>query len=399
MFYNSLNKKLFLLLFLVFPKIEAQTPHFTVADSLYQLEEYTRAIEAYQKITPKNQYAFLQIAKAHRAKGTLSDALEYYKKAIAIDTSVMTTKLAYASLLMTTKKFKKADSVYTALVAINNKNPNYQYRLGLAKKKAQDSSAIEYFKEAFRLDNTHQKSCFEVAMHYLKKRKYDTVLDIANKGLESYPENPELINVIAQNYLLRKYYEEAIPHFEKLIALNHTNEFVHASLALCYDKNSDLDLAATQYNEAIKYNNKIPLRYTRLANVYVRMRKYNEAIKNYQQALLLKNLPIEEDYLQIAATYRHQEKWEQAIKYAKLALKENPDFDRAQYQLATYADAYYKDPETKLKYYQLYKTKFGNTKNPNIDDKIHKYFSTIIDKRIAQLEEEIEANKKVVKQK
>lgn len=364
-------------------KIGAQTTDLRIADSLYSLENYTKAIKSYQKITPKNQHILLRMAQSHKAKGTYRDALKYYKKAIQLNTDLISAKLEYGKLLMSTKKFKKADSVYSEMVLKYKDNPNFQYRLGLAKKKLKDTTAITYFQEAFRLDSTHQKSCFEVAKYYLKKRKYTKVKQIASQGLASYQENPELINVLAQNYLLRKYYSEAIPYFEKLITLNHGNEYVHTSLALCYHKNYDYKLAITQYQEALKYNDQDALRYTRMAKLYTHLEMHTEALANNTKALVLKNPPVEKEFLNVAMSLRHLKRWKEAIKYAKLALKENPEFVRAQYQLAVFADAYYDDPKIKLEYYQLFLKKFED------HEASMSYFNFVVKERIEKLEKEI----------
>ncbi|MDH7448005.1 tetratricopeptide repeat protein [Aquimarina sp. 2201CG14-23] len=391
--YNPIKFHFLIIILLVFIETEAQSSALKTADNFYALGNYSEAIKNYEKIIPKDQYIFLQIAKAHKAKGTYLNALTYYEKAVISNPSLSSAKLEYAKLLMTTNKIQKADSVYSELVLQHDKNPNFQYRLGLAKKKLKDSTAITYFEEAFRLDSTHQKSCFEVAMYYLKKRKYNKVFDTANKGLASYPENPELINVLGQNYLLRQYYEEAIPYFEKLISLGYSNEFIHASLALCYHKNYDYELAIPQYQEALNYNDKIPIRYTRLAEAYTAVKNYEMALDSYRAAIALKDLPIEEDLLNIAMMYRHQKQWEKAIQQAKVALKENPNYARAQYQLAAFADAYYKDPQVKLDYYNVFIKKFGE------DTSKKNYFNFIVKRRIAQLEEEIETSKKKAEKK
>ncbi|MDY8134812.1 tetratricopeptide repeat protein [Aquimarina sp. 2201CG5-10] len=362
-------------------KAEAQSSALAIADSLYTVGDYTKAIKTYNTITPKDQYLLLQIAKSHKAKGTYIDALTYYKKAIENNSALISAKLEYAKLLTTTNKFNKADSVYTNLISEYPKNPNFQYRQGLVKKIKKDSTAILYFKEAFKLDSTHQKSCFEVAKHYLKKREYDKVWDVANLGLHSYPENPQLINILGQNFLLKKDYDGAIPYFEKLLQLNYESEFIHASAGLCYSNTYEFEKAVFHFKEALKYDDKIPIRYTRLGDAYLRLKKHKEAIESYEAAITLKDLPIEEDLLNIAMVYRHQKQWQKAIKYATLSLKENPGYSRAQYQLATFADAYYEDPQTKLDYYNLYLKKHGDDKKS--------YLNFIVNKRVVQLEEEI----------
>ncbi|WP_299605501.1 tetratricopeptide repeat protein [uncultured Aquimarina sp.] len=384
---------IFIVTLFTFTFVKAQKASLKEADSLYAIGNYTEAIKIYQNLDPKDDYILLKIAKAHKAKGTYNDALSYYEKVLQLDTELLSAKLEYAKLLTTTRKYKKADSVYTGLVSQYPDNPNFYYQLGSVKKKQKDSTAIVYFKEAFKLDSTHQKSCFEVAKHFLKKRNYNKVEDIANKGLSSYSENPELINILGQNYLLRKYYSEAIPYFKKLISLNHGNEYVHASLALCYHKNYDYKLAIIQYQEALKYNDQVPLRYTRMAEAYTRLNMYNEALANNTKALLLKNLPVEQEFFNVAMSHRHLENWEEAIKYVKLALKENPEFLRAQYQLAVFADAYYKDPKVKLEYYNVFMKKFGETKDAK------NFYGFMVNKRITQLEKEIQTSEKAVVEK
>jgi len=309
--------------------------------------------------------------------------LNYYEKVIIAHPNATAIKLEYAKLLSTTRKFTKADSIYSILVSEHPKNPNFQYRLGLTKKKRKDSTAITYFKQAFSLDSTHQKSCFEIAKYYLKKRNYDQVWETANLGLHSYPENVELIGVLGQNFLLKEDYHGAIPYFEKLLDLNQNNEYIHSKLGLCYSQDSEYKKAIIHLEEALKYNNKIPARYNMLARAYQKLEKFDKALEYYKIALTLKDLPVEDELMSIALTYRFQENWEKAIHYVKLAIKENPNDDRAHYQLAMFADAHYKDPKIKLKYYNNSLKKFGQKKNA-------RYFKSIIEKRIAQLEEEIE---------
>ncbi|GAA4272996.1 tetratricopeptide repeat protein [Aquimarina gracilis] len=379
---NWVVRLLLLLAFGVVVKAEAQSSALTVADSLYTLGDYSTAIKNYEKISPKDQYTILQIARAHKAKGTYNKALNYYEKAITEYPALASTKLEYAKLLTITRKLIKADSVYSTLVSEQPKNPNFQYRLGLTKKRIKDSTAITYFKQAFALDSTHQKSCFEIATYYLKKRNYDLVWEFANLGLHSYPENAELIGILGQNFLLKEDYYSALPYFEKLLALNHENEFIHSKLGLCYTKTNEFKKGAKHLEEALKYDDKIPSRYSMLAYAYQRMEKYEKALENYKKALALKDLSLEEELMSMAMVYRFQEKWEKAIQYVKLAIKENPDSDIAHYQLAMFTDAYAKDPKIKLKYYRDYLKKFG--KNKNIA-----YFKKIIEKRIIQLEKEV----------
>ncbi|MBP2831732.1 tetratricopeptide repeat protein [Aquimarina sp. U1-2] len=363
-------------------KTEAQTSVLVAADSLYQLGNYSEAIKKYQQSIPQNQYTILQIARSNKAKGMYNESLTLYEKAITAYPSSPNIKFEYAKLLSTTAKLDRADSMYTVLANEQPKNPNFQYRLGLVKKKLQDSTAISYFKKAFEMDSTHQKSCLEIATYYLRKRNYDQVVRIANTGLRSYPENVELLGVLGQNFLLREDYYEAQEYFEKLISLHQENEYIHSTLGLCYTHTHQFEQAILHLKKALQYNDRVPIRHSRLGYAYQKLEKFEDALKHYNESIALKDIPMEEELLAIALVYRLQERWEEAIKYAKLALKENSNFSRAQYQLAMFADAYYKDPKVKLKYYNDYLKKFGQ-------DKKRAYFIATIQKRVKQLEKEI----------
>lgn len=377
-----MGRTLIFIFCIIIHQAKAQSSALTIADSLYSFGDYSNAIKKYQKIVPKDQYIVLQIAKSHRAKGTYTDALSYYKQALKTTNLTTSVKLEYAKLLMITGKLKKADSMYTDLVLKHPKNPDFQYRLGVIKKRLKDTVAISYFKEAFRLDSTHQKSCFEISKNYLKKKNYDMVWKTANIGLRSYPENVELISILGQNFLFRKDYDTALPYFQKLFDLNQESEFIHSKLGLCYSKTYAYEKAISHFNEVLKYNNKSPNTYSLLGYAYQQLKKYDNALEYYKKALALKDIPVDEDLLSIALIYRFQEKWKNAIQYAKLAIKEDPNNDRAHYQLAMFADAHYQDPEIKLKYYKTYLKKFDTDKKD--------YFNMIVKKRIVQLEEEIQ---------
>lgn len=380
---------IFSLLIVLHYKAEAQTSALQIADDLYTSEYYSKAIESYQKINPKTNYVYWQLAKSHRAKGTYSNALSFYKKAATSDSTNNKLLLEYAGLLITTQKISLADSIYHKLVERHPDNPNFHYRLGLAKKTQKDSTAILYFKKAFKLDSTHQKSCYEVARHYLKKGQFRSAEKVARIGLTSYTENPRLLSILAQKYLLQEYYDQAIPYFEKIVELNQGNAYVYTSLGFCYDKNYNYKKAIKHYTRVLEYNQEDIELHTNLANVYQKSEKYQKALNHLLIVLELKNKPIENDLLKVAACYSAQKKGKKAFTYTQLAIKENPDFEMGYYQLAMYADKYYKDPKVKLKYYHKYLTKFEN-KEPN------KYLQQKIQKRAKQLEIEL---KKIILQK
>lgn len=376
--------------------IKAQSSTVVEADKLFQLGDYTNAIKKYENVTPNTNYTFLQIARAHKAIGTYDDALNFYSKAIDIDSESTIALFEYGKLLITKKKFVKADSIFGGLIYKYPKNPNFQYQLGLVKEIRKDSTAINYYQNAFNLDNSHQKSCYKISKHFLSLRAYDSVVKYANTGLSYYNNNVELISILGQNYYKKEHFDKAIPYFLKLLKLNFKNEFIYRMLATSYHKEYEYQEALKYYGILLNYDDKNPKLYYTIAELYSQTKNYAEAQKYYHIAITLLDYSLDKEYHNLAMNYRHQEKWKEAITFMKKSLKENPESLRSQYQLAVFADAYYKDPKTKLSYYTKYMEKFGEKENTSVKNQkrtFKSFFEEKVKKRITQLKKEIESTK------
>ena len=383
MIVQKLSSHLFLILLVAFQYSQSQT--MQQADSLYQIGDYTKAIEAYNHLHELTPKVLGQIARSYKGKGIYDQALQFYQKALTIDQNEIILKTEYASLLMATSNFKEADSTYQVLIGQSPENPEFQYRLGMVKSKLNDSTAIDYFKKAFALDYTHQKSCYEISRHYLKKADFDSVYQTANLGLKSYADNAELISIIGQAHLFQANFLKALPFFEKLIELNQKNEFTHSKLGLCYLKTYSYKEAIEQLKMALEYDPKDASRHLLLAEAYQMIHKYDQAIKHIEMALILKDNTLENEYASLAINHNLKGNYKAAIDDIKKAIKENPGSNRYKYMLATYIDEYYEDPNVKLKYY--------NYLMDNREGRENEFYLALAEKRIRQLQSEIDTLK------
>ena len=244
-----LNKIIVLLMTCAQYSINAQKIALEIADSLYVYGKYTKAIEAY-KASKDLAIAYPKIAKSYIAIGNLEQAKTFYKKSVEFNPNDMLIKYDYAVILGKTKAIKEATEVFNELIEKDNTNPNYYYQLGLIKEKSRDTLALEQFLLAYKYDNTHQKTIFKIAKHYLKKRNHKLSHKYIDKGLEAYAHNLSLMSLKAQNFYYQEYYDSAVVWFKKLIELGEESEFIHEKLSLSYAQNSD-------YNEAIEHAEKV----------------------------------------------------------------------------------------------------------------------------------------------
>lgn len=350
-------KKLLIFLSIIVLKTEAQTSALQLADSLYLHGNYSKAIEAYKNHNNING-VYQNIAKAYIALGNYDEALLNYEKSLKANPKDALVLFDYGKLLSRVKKYKEALEVFYQLINIDYKNPNYHYESGLVLQQLGDSTDQNRFRNAYDLDNTHQKAIFHIAKFHLIKRQHNIVDKYVDIGLRSYENNKELISLKAQNFYWKEDYENAAKWFEKLIELNESSQFIHEKLSFCYDRIYEPQKAIEHQLLAIKYDPKNATNLFIIGQLYQHAHDYANAEKYYINALAILDAPLDAEYIKLATVLNLQKKEKEAIDAFKKAIEENPNNHQAQFFLVLTLDKYYKDIDARIKLYENYKEKF-----------------------------------------
>lgn len=369
-------RQTFVFLIIIVIKTEAQTSVLNLADSLYANGNYSKAIEQY-RLYDKQPDVFDKIAKSYMALGNYEDAIKHYEFSIEAHPKDALLKYEYAKLLASSKKDKEAAKMFNDLVYIDYKNPNYHYELGLVLEKLGDSTAQNRFYNTFQLDSTHQKAIYRLAKYNLQKGRGSLAEKYIDIGLSSYENNKELINLKAQNYFLRKQYEEAVVWFEKLISLNESSEFIHEKLSRSYVKILEYEKAIIHIENALKYNPKNASNLYILGKLYERIEDFQKAEKFIAMSLELQDYPLDDEYVNLGMVLNRQKKYKEALEAFGKAIEENSDNERAHFFLVYTKDQYYKDIETRITIYKVFKIRFPESN-----------FLSLVEYRIHELNKE-----------
>ncbi|GAA0872459.1 hypothetical protein GCM10009117_16060 [Gangjinia marincola] len=322
------------------------------------------------------------MASAYKSLGDTPKAIEYYQKAIGMDDNLVISKTDLGKLYSATGKLKKADSLFTHLSQAYPDNPNFQFQLGVVRQKQNDTTAITQFERAIALDSSHQKALYQAAKAHLILRNYYRVKIFCETGFKTYPNNPELINMMAQMYFIKGFHLEAIEWFEKLLALGKSDKFIHEKLALCYKDEHEPEKASIQFKKALQYDNQDENLYYELRVAQTQLEQYVEAQNSFEKAIFFKEVTLAPEYLALAGLFQRQEKYKEAIEHYKLAISESPRNAFAHYRLAIAADNYYADKKLVLSYYENFRNEFE-------DSKRNGYIIQLANRRIKMLKEEI----------
>lgn len=369
-------KKFIIVLSIFIFKAEAQTSALQLADSLYLHGNYSKAIEAYKSHSNQDE-VYQNIAKVYIALGNYDEALLNYENSLNANPKDALALYDYGKLLARVKKYNEALEVFYQLINIDYKNPNYHYESGLVLQQLGDSTDQNRFRNAYDLDNTHQKAIFQIAKFHLIKRQHNIVDKYVDIGLKSYENNKELISLKAQNFYWKEDYENAAKWFEKLIELNESSQFIHEKLSFCYNRIYETEKAIEHQLLAIKFDPKNATNLFILGQLYQHAHDYANAEKYYINALTILDAPLDAEYVKLATVFNLQGKEKEAIDAFKRAIDENPNNHQAQFFLVLTLDNYYKDIDARIKLYENYKEKFPESP-----------FRVIAEQKLTELKEE-----------
>lgn len=375
-------KKIILVVFcLAVLKAEAQSSALVVADSLYNLGNYSAAINQYAGINTSE--AKLQIARLYNLVRNYDKAIAQYQNYIENNTNNQLAKFELGKLYLKTRKYTKGKDIFEKLVSENSNNPEYYYYLADAFASLEaETESIVFYKKAIAIDSTHLRSIFEVTKYHVKLQDRDSVVKYADKGLGFYENDVSLLNLKAIGLFNNDEYKACIPLFEKMVALGEKQSYVFERLGNAYFSLKELKKAKENYKSSLFYDALNPSSKVlfNLGNVFWEEKQLDSAAVYFQEAIDVQIVLFDKEYQALARIASEKKDFKNALKFYKLAHEEDPENVIYFYQVCFVADRYYKDPKVKIGYYEQLTEKYKNQKG---------YFIQFAERRITELKEEI----------
>ena len=389
--YIELSRVFLLGLFLVFGSVSIQAQSANgqasstkIADSLYATGNYTKAINFYAE--DASIKSNLQVARAYNAIGNFGKAVAQYENVISKDSSLQIARFELGKIQLKLKNTDRAKNLFVELTEIDPENSEYYYYLGKSLQLQKNNfMANKAFRLSLKMDSTHLRSIFELGKYFVAEREKDSVLAYVDKGLAFYADDVALINLKALALYNNEQYIRALPLFERLVELGEKKEFIYSKLAYCYFRTREFEKAKLAYRNVLKINDGNADAYFNLGQVLLKDQEIDSAQFYFKESIAVQKPFLARQYEALAQVARIKDDLKSAFDYYKLAYEEDPDSAMIYFNVCTTADQYFKDPKTKLEYYEKFIKKFG---------KQGRYLPKMAKKRISELKEEIHFAKK-----
>lgn len=293
--------------------------------------EFMQVIASSDKNLQKKAYS--NVAEIMAVLDNSPKAIVYYQKAVASDPNNVSLRLNYARLLdklhkddlavqeynfvlsksaNNTEVLTALEKIYLKKLALDSKNAQIYANLGaIYQKQKKYDEAINYYKQAEKLEPTSVTTRLNIGTLYQQKKDFTSALSAYNSVLALYPNNLEA-NLYRANVLAETgEKEEALKAYRKVLDIDPTNveakremfdilkttmtpeqmiktfsadaSVDKSTLEAMYDYALDLhndkklDDAITCYNEILKYDTNNPEVYANLALAYSEKKDYTKA--------------------------------------------------------------------------------------------------------------------------
>ncbi len=364
-------------------KTEAQSSDLSIADSLYRIGSYTKAINTYAKVA--DEYSSLQIARSYSALGNTQKAIVQYEGHLKNYPKNTLAKFELGKLYDKTKKHEAAIPLFNALTDTSDENPEFFYYLGKSLQALLDyENGNNALKRAINMDSTHLKSIYLLGKYYVGVEEPANAINIIELGLRTVPDDVALINLKALTKFDIGEYEVAARQFERLLELGEKKPFIYQKLGYAQASIRQYEKAKNTYRQLIDMTNYEADAYKGLGQVFLMEKELDSAEVYFLKSIEAREYVFDNEYQSLGRIARLKGKLKSSLEYYQKAWEENTANYLNYWQVCVVADDYYKSPETKLRYYE---------KLVNDFERLAPFLRERAEKRISELKEELHYSK------
>ena len=300
-------------------------------------KDYQKSISIYKRglqVDPNHPILQYNLARSYVATNADLDAFKAFEAALRAKPSWKDAVKEYSALLNKYSRTKESCEVIQKAINLYSTDGNLYYLLGKSFLVQTDyESAVKSFEKAISLDNTNPSYYEKLIFAYEREQKFDEGLEVAEKGIELFPNNIKIMREKVHLLFSAKKLNTGAsvlknlselttrdPHVKDLMGQYYICCDNKKNVALCFDKIRKLNPSYQKYLYNAAYR-------------YIQVEKYEEAVKCLKvfSASQQKNpLPL----ILLARIEEFKNNYESAIEILKKALSMNPNLNLAKEGIA-----------------------------------------------------------------
>ena len=281
-------------------------PHFALGQAYAILLQHENAIEALTqaaKIAEKTKVSatpedltniYKALGRAYFRRDRVDEAISAWTKIAELDPENIFTRIELADLLREQELYEQAIAQHEAIIEIKAEDP---YRLCLSRReigniheaKGDYETAIESYDTALALTapgNWLRKDLqHRIIGIYAADGNWEGLIEYYQKKLETTPNEPELLGLLATAYIEHQQPEEGIATYQKAVELAPTDANLRLNLIAAFRNAERFEDAAAAYESLSEQDPDDFGIYRELGELYLHLEDEDKARAAYQRMI------------------------------------------------------------------------------------------------------------------
>ena len=261
----------------------------SIGFALQKANKPTEALPYLLNVVQKNPAdtdSWTALSEVYQKTGDLELAEESTQKAIEIDPSSVTAHLQAGKVSWARGELEKALDQVQLAISLDPEDPdNYVFMARLYAENGNKGKALEMLEKASGSDNATVRTVIDHANLLNEINGSVAARDLIAYFSQKYPENPELLMLLAEAEESCGETAKAEAVAKKALNIQPTDKDIHMLLGRILEKNGNLDQAAFYFSQAVMIEPTFIDAYLKLSQLHIRQREYGKARKVLEQGI------------------------------------------------------------------------------------------------------------------
>ncbi len=336
-----------------------------------KLMNFDKAVTSFEKACRADSTKTLyweELAEANSSLGNYFDAINYFQKAVDLAPRNIQIKGKLAQAYLNLKDYEDAYSTFSEIYKQDSLN-NYfnRYYAYAAYRTNRLGQAAKLY---YGLMDKHSRDLtvyLNMATICNMMEKQDSAVSACKSGLAIFPNNPSLLQKIADTYFLYKNYSEAVVWYDRFreFGVSDFDILKNYGISLYYSRSEKeaLDVLDLCYQQTVND----PIINFYMAACYKKLKQLPESVGFFKLAIETATPSyLSEIYHHLGQVYGWQREFKLSIEAYQKSMELDPTKTELLFEIATTYEEYNYNKTMALNYYQSYLKEAGESaKNVN----------------------------------
>ncbi len=297
-----------------------------------------------------------EIAEANASLGNHKSAILYFKALYNADTTNIVKALKLVRAYLNLRTYKEPFEILTSTYQRDSTNLLVNKQLALcAARTGHDDLAISLYQKVINQNPTDLANYTNLVSVYQNKDQYIKAIEILEKGLEVFPDEPVLLNRSGEfQYYLQEYAKAIIP-YEKYLAKGDSSFDALKNLGICYYFEKREKEGLNLLHKSLLLNSDHPIVALYIGLCYKALNQFDKSI-DYLDFATKVAIPyyVSDIYYNLGIVHGLRREFNKSIEAFKKAYQMDTTKCNALFEIATTYEELKKDKTLAIKYYNAY---------------------------------------------